>query len=143
MTDDYNPLTDPNIAHADINEASIAVLVRSFYGKAREDDLIGPIFVQKVADWEQHIQDITDFWCSVMLRTQNYHGRPLRPHLTMGLEADHFDRWIALFEETADDLCPPDIAHAFKIRARRIADSFEMAIATQNRVLKTPRFSKE
>ncbi len=39
-----NPLTDPNVAHEDIDEASIRLLIRTFYSKARDDELIGPIF---------------------------------------------------------------------------------------------------
>jgi hemoglobin len=137
-----NPLTDPNIAHPAIDEASIALLIRTFYGRARADELIGPIFAAAVEDWDTHITNISDFWSSVMLRTGRYDGRPLRPHLMLPLEGEHFDRWLDLFEATARELCPPDVAEAFMIRARRIADSFEMAIGTQRGELRMPRHSR-
>lgn len=137
-----NPLTNPNVAHPDLDEATIALLVRTFYARAREDDLIGPIFAGAVADWEHHIGKITDFWSSVMLRTGRYDGRPMRPHLILPLEDAHFDRWLALFEETARELCPPDMADAFLVRARRIADSFEMAIAAKHGEIRAPRHSR-
>jgi hemoglobin len=136
-----NPLTNPNIAHPDIDDALIARLVRTFYDRARHDDVIGPVFATAVADWDDHIAKITDFWSSVMLRTSRYNGRPMRPHLILPLEGKHFDRWLDLFEATARELCPVDVANAFIIRARRIADSFEMAIGTQRGEMRAPRHS--
>src|SRR5690606_31152979 len=76
MVDD-NPLTRPGVAHPDITDAGIADLIATFYGRAREDELIGPIFNRAVDDWPEHIAQITDFWSSIMLRTGRYSGRPL------------------------------------------------------------------
>lgn len=139
MTD--NPLTRPGAAHPDLREPMIALLVRTFYDRARWDDLIGPVFEEAVVDWDDHIGKITDFWSSVMLRTGRYQGRPMRPHLILPLTGAHFDRWLALFEATARELCPPEIADAFIVRARRIADSFEMARASQRGEIAAPRHS--
>ena len=134
-----NPLSNPNIAHPDIDEASIGRLVVTFYDRARSDAVIGPIFTANVADWDHHISQITDFWSSAMLRTSRYQGRPMRPHLVLPLQGAHFDRWLDLFEATARELYPADVAEAFIIRARRIADSFEMAIGTQHGEMRPPR----
>jgi hemoglobin len=140
MTD--NPLTRPGAAHPAITEAMIATLVARFYERAREDAVIGPIFMAAVQHWDEHIANITDFWSSVMLRTRRYHGRPMRPHLILPLEPLHFDRWLSLFEETAIEVCgAPDIAEAFIVRARRIADSFEMGRAGQRGEIARPRHS--
>src|SRR6218665_1013650 len=116
--------------HPSINEANIALLVRTFYGRAREDELIGPIFNAAVGDWEHHLTQIADFWSSMMMKTGRYSGRPMRPHLVLPLKAEHFDRWLQLFEPTAREIFPGDVADMFVIRARRIADSFEMGIAS-------------
>jgi hemoglobin len=59
----------------------------------------------------------------------------------LGLKADHFDRWLALFEATARELFAPELAGIFIIRARRIADSFEMNIATARGEIVRPRHS--
>ena len=134
-----NPLSNPNIAHPYINEASIGRLVATFYDRARSDAVIGPIFTANVTDWDHHISQITDFWSSVMLRTSRYQGRPMRPHLVLPLQGAHFDRWLGLFQATARELYPADVAEAFIIRARRIADSFEMAIGTQHGEMRPPR----
>ncbi len=58
----YNPLSDPNVAHAEIDDHSIGVLIRTFYSRAREDELIGPIFAAAVVDWDEHIENIANFW---------------------------------------------------------------------------------
>jgi hemoglobin len=41
----------------------------------------------------------------------------------------HFDRWLSIFAETAEALCPPAAAAHFVERAYRIADSLELGIA--------------
>lgn len=124
-----------------IDEAAIANLVRTFYARAREDALIGPIFDGAVKDWEHHLAQITDFWSSMMLRTGRYNGRPMRPHLMLPLKGEHFDRWLLLFEQTTRDLFAPEIAEAFMLRARRIADSFEMGVASVRGEIVQPRHS--
>lgn len=130
-----------HIVHSEINEASIARLVQTFYDRARNDALIGPIFNCAVADWDHHIAQITDFWSSMMLKTGRYDGRPMRPHLRLPLRAEHFDRWLQLFEATAREIFPEEIADAFISRARRIADSFEMGVASVRGEIVSPRHS--
>jgi hemoglobin len=136
-----NPLTQPGIAHPAIDETMIARLVAVFYVRVRRDPVIGAIFNEAVRDWDHHIAKITDFWSGVMLRSGRYHGRPMQPHLILPLEPPHFDAWLALFEATARENCPADAAEAFIIRARRIADSFEMARASQRGEFARPRHS--
>ena len=136
-------MTEPALheAHPEITEESIALLVRTFYGRAREDALIGPVFNAAVSDWEHHIAQISDFWSSMLLKTGRYDGRPMRPHLVLPLTAAHFDRWLALFEPTAREIFSADVADAFIERARRIADGFEMGIATTRGEIARPRHS--
>ncbi|MDT3377258.1 group III truncated hemoglobin [Labrys portucalensis] len=122
-----------------ISEAMIERLVHTFYGRVRQDDLIGPIFNAKVADWDDHLAKLCAFWSSVILRSGRYDGRPLRPHLMLPLEGRHFDRWLDLFERTSLDVLPRNAALLFIDRARRIADSFEMSIGTQHGEIRPPR----
>jgi hemoglobin len=133
---------NPNATRSPPSEAEILAFVRAFYGRAREDDLIGPIFNANVGDWDAHIANIGDFWSSLMLRTGRYGGQPLRAHLPLPLEGGHFDRWLALFETTAQAHFAPDVAEAFIAKARRIADSFEMAKGTQKGEIRAPRHSR-
>ncbi|MGE0725207.1 MAG: group III truncated hemoglobin [Alphaproteobacteria bacterium] len=112
-----------------IDEAMIDRLVRRFYGAARRDPLLGPVFEGAIDDWEAHFATLRDFWSSVMLTSGRYHGQPMRAHAPLPVDARHFDRWLAMFAEAADEVCPPAIARAFADRARRIAQSLELGIA--------------
>ena len=131
----------PQEVSTEIDEASIERLVREFYSQAREDALLGPTFSSAVADWDHHIAKIADFWSSIMLRTGRYDGRPMRPHLLLPLTGGHFDRWLMLFEQTAREVFAGAAAEAFLVRARLIADSFEMGIASTRGEIARPRHS--
>lgn len=128
-----------------IDEAMIERLVRSFYAQVRNDALLGPVFAARIADWEPHLQRMCAFWSSVALMTGRYHGQPMQVHLPLSIDARHFDRWLALFEETARETCPPVAADHFIERARRIAESLELGIAVQRgvRLGKGERFMDE
>ena len=97
-----------------------------------EAALLGLIFETRICDWESHLKRMCDFWSSVALMTGRYHGTPMAKHLPLPVDAEHFDRWLALFEETAREICPPKAADHFIERARRIAESLEIGIAGFN-----------
>jgi len=44
-----------------ISEPAIAALVGRFYGKARCDPLIGPVFDAAVDDWDGHLRKLLRF----------------------------------------------------------------------------------
>ncbi len=123
-----------------LDEILIERLVRTFYEAARQDPVLGLAFAG-VTDWEAHIAKICAFWSSVALNTGRYHGRPLSAHLTLDVEKVHFDRWLALFEATAQALCLPAAVHHLMTRARRIAKSLELGIATDRGLLSKRRLS--
>lgn len=123
------------IARTGIDEAMIENLVRRFYEKVRADTLLGPIFATRIADWEPHLQRMCAFWSSVALMSGRYHGNPMLRHLPLPVDALHFDRWLALFEDTCREVCPPAATEHFLERARRIAESLELGIAAQHGVL--------
>ena len=116
----------------DLDEEMVGVVVAAFYAKARRDEVIGPVFNRVVAAeaWPEHIQTITDFWSSMLLGTRRYMGRPMPKHLVIPeLQDEHFQRWLNLFRETAEELCPPHIAALFVDRAERIGYNFRVRIA--------------
>lgn len=123
------------VAKTGIDEAMIARLVRRFYARIREDALLAPLFESRIADWEPHLHRMCEFWSSVALMSGRYHGSPMARHLPLPVDATHFDRWLALFEETAQEICPPAAAAHFVERARHIAESLELGIAGQHGVL--------
>ena len=99
---------------------------------------LGPIFAARIADWEPHLRRMVAFWSAVALMTGRYHGQPMEKHLPLPVDAQHFDRWLALFEATAAEACPPAAAAHFIERARRIAQSLELGIASSHGVLLPP-----
>lgn len=115
-----------------IDEAMIERVVRAFYARVREDDLLGPVFDSRIENWELHLQRMFAFWSSTTLMSGRYSGRPMEKHLPLPVDAQHFDRWLTLFVKTAQTECPPIAAEIFIDRAERIATSLELGIAGQN-----------
>nr|WP_283833382.1 group III truncated hemoglobin [Bradyrhizobium diazoefficiens] len=118
-----------------ITEAMIERVVRTFYDRVREDAVLAPIFEARIHDWEPHLRQMCAFWSSVALMSGRYQGTPMVKHMKLPVDAEHFDRWLALFEATARDLCPPEAEAHFVERARRIAVSLELGIASGAGVL--------
>jgi hemoglobin len=118
-----------------IDEKMIETLIRGFYARVRQDPVLAPIFESKISEWEPHLEKMFAFWSSLALQTGRYHGRPMAKHMPLAVDARHFDRWLKLFEETARDLCPPAAAERFIERARRVAESLELGVASANGVL--------
>jgi hemoglobin len=128
-------MTAEIIQRTGIDDAMIARLVHGFYDKVRADDVLGPVFAARITDWDPHLKRMCQFWSSVALLTGVYHGKPMQAHLPLPVDARHFDRWLALFEETAAELCPPAAAELFIDRAGRVAESLELGIAQVNGVM--------
>jgi hemoglobin len=128
-------ITAEIMARTGITEAMIEHLVRAFYEKVRADEMLAPVFNARIRDWEPHLQQMFAFWSSVALMTGRYHGTPMARHTPLPVDAAHFDRWLALFETTARELCPPEAAAHFVERARRIAASLELGVANGQGVM--------
>ena len=111
-----------------ITERAIVVLVDRFYGKARRDPQIGPLFEAAVADWDEHLDKLHDFWSSVMLTTGRYKGNPMAAHMKHPIEPQFFARWLALWGETAEEVFAPQEAARFRDKADRIAESLKLAL---------------
>lgn len=118
----------PGLAVA-VTESMIRSLVHAFYARVRRDPVLGPIFNSRVHDWDAHLTTLCKFWSSVTLLTGAYKGRPMVVHAALpDIDASHFARWLALFRETALDVCPPEAAQLFIDRSERIAQSLKQGI---------------
>lgn len=113
---------------AEIDDAAIEALVRRFYAKVRLDPEIGPVFDDAVEDWEAHFAILTSFWSSVMLRSGQYKGNPMAVHMGQPIQPPMFDRWLALWGQTAGELFEPDVADRFRATAARIGESLKLAL---------------
>jgi hemoglobin len=119
---------DPSQA-AEIETALPALLDR-FYARVRADAELGPVFNDAVEDWSRHLATLADFWSSVMLTTGRYKGNPVQAHLKHGarISSEMFERWLAIWTETTDEMVSPVIAAALQSKAARIAQSLDLAI---------------
>jgi hemoglobin len=125
-------LTAAIMTDTGLDESVLHDLVHGFYAKIRRDPVLGPIFADRIADWEPHLERMVAFWSSVALMTGRYHGRPVLAHTPLPIRAAHFDRWLTLFRETARETCTSAGAEHVIERAERIARSLLLAVeATQ------------
>lgn len=115
-------------AETGLDEQVICALVERFYGKARRDAVLGPIFESRISDWPPHMDRMVAFWSSVALMSGRYHGAPVPKHASLPVTWTHFERWLALFRETAEETCSPEGATHVIERAERIARSLHMAV---------------
>ena len=130
VPDRLHPQAEMPLSHPLVDRAFIGALVRDFYGRVRSDARLGPIFASEIrGDWEPHLEKMTDFWCSVILKNGSYSGRPVPAHLKLKqVREEDFDVWLRHFRETVEARCPPEVAEIFIDRAERIARSLKLAM---------------
>jgi hemoglobin len=112
----------PDIASRD----DISTLVVAFYGRAFEDDLLGPVFVDVARlDLDAHLPVMCDFWETVILRAGIYRRNALEVHADLHgrspLTPEHFGRWLDLWTATVDALFSGERSELAKVQATRIA----------------------
>jgi hemoglobin len=107
-----------------VTEDCIAQLIDTFYGKIRQDQVLGPIFEGAIgAEWEPHLRKMKAFWSSVLLATRTYKGNPMVAHVQLPrLTQRHFDRWLKLWREVTAELCSEQVAAIFIQRAEMIGE---------------------
>ena len=111
----------------DISERrDIEHLIDTFYEKVKADPVIGYIFndIAQV-DWPAHLPVMYDFWESLLLNSRNYLRNPIQKHVDLHarhpLRAEHFDRWLLLFQTNVDEHFAGPVAEDAKFRAMSIS----------------------
>ncbi len=104
----------------------IRLLVDSFYDKIRQDQILAPVFNEKIQDWPPHLDKMYRFWQSILLEQHTYNGAPFLKHITLSIRQEHFHRWLELFYETVDSLFAGSKAQEAKLRASKIAYVFQI-----------------
>jgi hemoglobin len=103
----------------------IKLLVDTFYERIQADELLGPIFNERIQDrWPIHLDKMYRFWQTVLLEEYTYNGRPFPPHAQLPVGPEHFGQWLALFTKTIDGLFSGDKATEAKWRANKMAEMF-------------------
>ena len=120
-------------AKPQLAEQDLAKLIPEFYARVRADPVLGPIFNGAVDDWDEHLEKLQAFWSSVMLTSGRYKGQPMVAHMRHegAMSAANFDRWLALWQRTTEDILDSEKAAALQEKAARIAESLQLGIQFQ------------
>lgn len=122
-----------------ITKENIETLVSLFYHKAMRDPQIGHFFILELGeditgeDWIGHIGILVDFWATVFLDDTLYYSDPYGPHFSIiGLQREHFNRWMELFSHTADQVYAPEISKLFKEKGIAYSEDFIQRLSAGN-----------
>ena len=115
------------------NRIDIELLVDTFYGKVRNDKVIGHFFDGAIhINWERHLPSMYNFLENILFFTGNYEGNPLNLHQHLNkitnIDKKHFNRWIKLFFQSVDELFEGEKAELIKKRAANIGDLMQKNI---------------
>ncbi|MFT5290220.1 MAG: hemoglobin [Planctomycetota bacterium] len=110
-------------------------LVRIFYQRVSEDDLLSPVFVgQAAVDWDEHVPKITAFWCKLELGLPGFNGVPTQKHAALSavqpFRSEQFARWIWLFHDTVDSGWEGPHVESIKARAVMVARMQSQVVPT-------------
>jgi hemoglobin len=110
-------------------------VVDTFYGRIRDDQLLGPIFAGTIGThWGPHLDKMKSFWSSVLLASRAYKGNPMIAHLQLPrLTQDHLERWLQLWRETVAALCSEELASLLIRKAQMIGERLLHAITTYHK----------
>ena len=121
-----------------ITPAQIDRVMVSFYYRIRHHRVLGPVFTAHLGEddavWRAHEEKIGRFWKNAILREGGYQGRPMMVHRAApDIHPDHFPQWLALFDDTAAAILPPETAAAWSALAHRLGDAFRMGVEDARR----------
>lgn len=121
------------------NRADIYLLVKHFYTKLMNDNLMRHFFLEfsKPDLLEEHLQTLVDFWDNVLFYSGGYRKNAMLPHLALHQEKpiskEHFSAWLSMFNSSVDELFEGEVAHQAKSRAQSIAIVMEIKISELNK----------
>ena len=115
----------------------IAHLMRTFYRRMYEDEVMGPIFTDVAhMDLEAHIPVMCDFWELQLFQKPGYRGGMMAVHFRLNqqipLEQHHFMRWMDYWESTLDDLFAGPRATWARTVAARVARNMQQRLDELN-----------
>ncbi|WP_456461749.1 group III truncated hemoglobin [Lutibacter sp.] len=121
------------------NRGDIYLLVKEFYVKLMNDDLMHHFFedFSNPILLEEHLQTLVDFWDNIIFYSGEYRKNAMEPHLklqqTKPFNSQHFKSWLSMFNNTVDELFEGENAHAAKSRALSIATVMKIKISSLNK----------
>lgn len=128
-------------AETGVTEADIRGLISEFYARVRSDPTLKPVFEDIIGrNWEAHIETVRSFWLYVTGLDRRYNARNfVRAHEKWpAIRAELLPRWLALFRETADELCTPSQAAVLIDIAQRMAETLEISLGKRDGAVRNP-----
>ena len=117
----------------ELTQTQLAELVDRFYEQVRVDPELGPVFNAAIDDWPEHKRMLTEFWSSVALGTRSYRGNPMAAHRPHPIRAEHFDRWLALWRQTASEVLPAEHVERMVGYAEKIGYSLRYGLGLKDK----------
>lgn len=122
----------------EITTEEIDRLVRVFYQQIRVHEVLGPIFNRAIGTdplaWQRHENKISSFWRNVAGIDRAYQGTPMVAHMENSeIQPEHFQIWLTLFHEVAEEVLPPDRAYIMGTYADRIGKGLANGVAIGRR----------
>ena len=103
----------------------IKLMVNTFYGRIQKNEVLGPIFEEKLdGRWEQHLEKMYRFWQTILFDEHTYSGAPFPPHARMPIDESHFIIWVQNWTGTVDEFFAGPIADEAKKRGTLMAAIF-------------------
>ena len=87
--------------------AGILKLLKPFYIDVQQHTVLGPIFNAHIQDWPAHLDKITEFWALQTGGESRYRGGFAGAHVSLGLQPEHFQQWLGLWEFNNARQLPP------------------------------------
>ncbi len=108
------------------NRDDIEKIIKAFYKKVLEDEIIGVYFTDVIhVDWNLHTPLMVNFWENILFFTEKYEGNPMNVHKRLDsvhkMSLKDFQRWNALFTDTVNELFKGDKANFMKETALNVS----------------------
>lgn len=110
----------------------IKVFVDEFYSRVQTDELIGPVFMEAITDWQPHLQKMYAFWNAALFGVPGFRGNPFAKHAPLKIGPAHFKRWLKLFYATIDERFEGTVAEDVKRRSEVMANMFLIRLQQLN-----------
>ena len=103
----------------------IARLLHYFYADVRQHEVLGPIFNAKIHDWPAHLAKIGEFWARQTGGPSRYAGGFGAAHLRLGIQPEHFEHWLTLWDWNCRRHLPPTQAEEMSAIAHRLGSNLK------------------
>ena len=113
-----------------IGAETLTTLLYDFYDCISQDELLGPVFISQLGPfpkggWPVHLMRIEGFWRSITHGPNAYRGKPGPAHMGLGIQPQHFDRWLQLWQESCAEHLPEAEAAQMLALAQRMRPTLQ------------------